>query len=319
MVFCGHDGYALKCIRKRTNAHAYYACRARVDKNYQRKGKNCNLPFVRANLLETAVWEKLKEVLSDREKLRDAVGKALADLEAKRTSIGVEALAINKKLDVVRGRKERLGLAFVDGTVNDDRYKQTLAKLDKEEAGLLKTWGEIDPNKMEDLAALEAHIASIKEFLGKGDFVVRDSGLYAIRGSEYLPVGFNAFRASDGKLALGEIRKKDSFVSMMKYPMSPENVIDLPTTWTTIPPGTIQAYTLEETVDPLPFREGIDQAEAAVIARNKRALMQLFNIQVFVFGDKAEIRGIIPPQLIDLKHQKPKMIAPIIDSGRGPG
>ncbi|MCJ7605919.1 MAG: zinc ribbon domain-containing protein [Dehalococcoidales bacterium] len=323
MVFCGHDGYALKCIRKRSNAHAYYGCRARVYKNYKGNGKNCSLPFVRADKLETAVWKKLKEVLSDKDKLRDAVDKALADLEAQKTSNGADALAINEKLDEVRARKERLGLAFADLAIDEDRYKKTLAKLNEQEAGLLRSRNGIDPSRMEDLVALEARIAAIKEFLEKGDFVVRDSGLYVTRGAEYLPIGFNAFRTGDGKLVMGEIQQKEKMTSLTDYLVEPEDEEPsssdegLSSPDAELQPETISVYSAWYTLDSPAFREGDDQEKAAAVIRNIRALMQLFDIKIFVFDDKVEIRGTIPPQFIDLKKLRSKVTASVIGSGRG--
>ena len=51
------------------------------------------------------------------------------------------------------------------------------------------------------------------------------------------------------------------------------------------------------------------------IKRNMRAILQFFNIRVFVFSDRVEIRGAIPTQVLrDEKSDSDDSIAPIINS-----
>jgi hypothetical protein len=44
--------------------------------------------------------------------------------------------------------------------------------------------------------------------------------------------------------------------------------------------------------------------------------MQLFDIKVFVYSDRMEIKGAIPPQLLGMKNVKKTLPAPIIGLGR---
>jgi len=54
------------------------------------------------------------------------------------------------------------------------------------------------------------------------------------------------------------------------------------------------------------------------IKRNMRAILQFFNIKVFVYPDRVEIRGAIPPQVMtQVEPEDPDAIAPIIKSARG--
>jgi hypothetical protein len=96
MVFCGECGLGLKCVQKRDSDYRYYACRGRITRKLNTdEAKRCQLSYVRADKLESAVWTRIKDVLSDREKLADCVNKAVEDLEAQKNRVGADALAIN--------------------------------------------------------------------------------------------------------------------------------------------------------------------------------------------------------------------------------
>ena len=312
MAYCGYDGHLLKCLKKNAKQPAYYAFRGRIDK--KRKLGKCDLPYIRADKLEAAVWDRLKEVLSDKEKLRESVDKAVADLEAQKTRTGADALVIKDKLTELQAKKERLGIAFADGTIPEKLYNSMLGKLKKDEASLLQSRHGIDPSRLEDLAALEAHIATVKEFLDKGDFILEESGLYAVSGKQYLPLGFNSFRPSDGKIALGEIQQKETVTGEWYWDIDAAKLVS--SEWVA-PPSDVITVMWWDTVDPAEFREAEKTERTRVIARNIRGIFQLFDIKVYVYRDRIEIKGIIPPQLIYLPKGKSAASAPIIGWGRG--
>jgi hypothetical protein len=58
------------------------------------------------------------------------------------------------------------------------------------------------------------------------------------------------------------------------------------------------------------------------IKRNQRAILQLFNIRVIVYPERAEIKGTIPTQILDKTNKEENQTAPIITSpslGKGGG
>jgi len=297
MCFCGECGYVLKCQQKKRDAHRYYVCRGRIERTGD--GRRCDLPYIRAERLERAVWLKIQDVLRNKETLAECVSKGLADLEAKKSHVGAEMLAINNTLETIRAKKERLGIAFADGAVNESIYKLTLNKLKKQEASLFKCRHDIDPSQLADLAVLEDRIAVIKEIISKGSIVLTEFGIYALTENEYVPVGFNAFRESDGKLAIGEVTELEIFQ----------------------PEGSDKTYW--GIGAPPAYNECKDtKKRAEMINKNLRGIMQLFSIKVFVYPDYAEIKGTIPPQMLEMKTKKKTSTAPIIGSpslikGRG--
>jgi hypothetical protein len=98
----------------------------------------------------------------------------------------------------------------------------------------------------------------------------------------YVPAGFNAWRESDGELAIGEVAEMDYFriEGTDKYMRG----ID-------VPPG---------------FREcGDHDKQAEMIKKNMRAILQLFGIRVLVYPDRVEIKGTIPSQVL-YQGEKPE-------------
>jgi hypothetical protein len=277
MCFCGQCGHVLKCPRKKPREPRYYACRGRVQHRKTRDGgERCNLPYVRADRLEWGVWRKVKDVLNDSEKLAECVNKALIELEERKLQIGADTLAIDNKLKAIRDKMERLGLAYADGAVSSNAYKSKLNQLKRQETALVKCRHNIDPLELTELALLGGCIAAVKDVLSKGRLLVTRFGIFSELGDDYIPVGFNAWRESDGKLAIGYVTEMDKFrIEGADMVMSG--------------------------IDALPgFWECEDlQAREEKIKANMRAILQLFNIKVIVYQDRAEIKRTIPPQVLD--------------------
>ena len=201
IVYCGLCGHVLKCTRKKPKEPRYYACRGRIHHWKLDDGNTrCKLSYVRANWLEWGVWNKIKEVLNNSDKLEECINSALEDLEGKKAHIGAEILDANGKLETLGKKMERLGMAFADGAIEESAYKSKLKQLKKREAVLLKCRQNIDPLDMEELDALQGRIAFIKEVLSRGKLEVTEFGLFGELFDEkiYVPAGFNAWRESDG-------------------------------------------------------------------------------------------------------------------------
>jgi site-specific DNA recombinase len=281
MCYCGNCGRLLKCMRKRPGERSYYACRGRVDRNFLDSSKRCTLPYIRGDWLERGVWQKVKDTLRDWETLTECVNKALAELEESKSRTGAEALVIDDKLEVIRTKKERLGLVFTDGAINENVYKSKLNQLKKQEADLLKCRHNIDPSELTRLSEMENRITMVKDILSKGMLSLTEFGIFGLIGDEYIPIGFNTWRECDGKLAIGEIAEMDTF---------PIEDTDMVMRGINAPAG---------------FWECEDPGERNnLINRNLRAILQLFNVKVFVFPERIEIRGTIPTQFLDMPARK---------------
>ena len=277
MCFCGQCGHVLKCLQKRPGEPRYYACRGRVQHRETRDGgKRCDLPWLRADWLEHGVWKKVKEILNDSGKLAECVNKSLVELEEKRKEIGAESMAVESKLEAVRAKEERLGMAFADGAVIEGVYRSKLKRFKKEEVDLLKCRHNIDPGELGKIISLGIHIDMVKDVLSKGSLLVTDFGVFGELGGIYNPDGFNVSVEQGGELALGEIPEKNTF----RFEMTDMVV---------------------RSVDAPPGFQGRDNPweREEKIKRNIREILQLFNIRVLVYPERVEIKGAIPTQILD--------------------
>ena len=211
MCFCGLCGHVLKCLQKTPRERRYYACRARVQHRENREvGRRCDLPWLRADWLEHKVWVKVKEVLNDSGKLAECVNNSLVELEEKRKKIGVEAMAIDRRLEIIMAKEERLGIAFADGAVPENMYRSKLRQLKKEEADLLRCRHNIDPVELGELIAIGIHIDMVKEVLSKGSILVNDIGVFGELGDVYRPGEFSESLKHGSEATLGETPEKGS-------------------------------------------------------------------------------------------------------------
>ena len=106
--------------------------------------------------------------------------------------------------------------------------------------------------------------------------MVTEFGIFGMLGDKYAPAGFNAFRETDGKLAIGGIAEQHEF---------PIEGTNLSIKGIDAPPG------FWECDDPEKRNE--------VMKRNMRGILQLFGIRVHIFPDRIEIHGAIPSQVIE--------------------
>jgi hypothetical protein len=63
----------------------------------------------------------------------------------------------------------------------------------------------------------------------------------------------------------------------------------------------------------LPESEDPQKKQEAII-RNRRDILQLFNIKAIVYPERVEISGTIPTQIMDKKNKEENKTAPIITS-----
>ncbi len=298
IVFCGKCGHALKCLKKRPNLPGYYACRGRVEKKYKSAGEACTLPYLRADKLEWAVWKRVKAVLNEPDKLLESVNQSLRDLEVSKSQFSVELLDLDKKIEGLKTKAERLGMAFTDGMIPENIYKAKSVQFKKQIDSLLERRNNISPSELTELAVLEDKIALVKEIIEKGRLSVTEFGLFASHDDCYTPVGFNAWRETDGKMAIGEVWEIDSFgIEGTDHKM--RGIDAPPEFWETDP-----------------------EERSRRIKQNMRAILQFFNIKVFVYPDHVEIRGTIPTQVLtgeEPQPSEPSYVVPIIKSARGSG
>ena len=137
----------------------------------------------------------------------------------------------------------------------------------------------------------------MRKILDAGRLGITDFGIFGSLDDRYFAAGFNAFRETDGELAIGEMVDMGSFrVEGTEYGGRP---IDAP-------PAFLDC--------------GDPDKQRDVITENRRAMLQLFGVKVHVFPDGIKVRGSIPTQVLELANNGFKATAttgPIISSVRG--
>jgi len=269
MCFCGRCGHVLRCTQKKPGATRYYACHGRIHADpSQESSQRCKLPFIRADWLEQAVWEKVKDVLNNSDKMTECVNKALIDLEARRDEIDEENSDIESKLEIIRAKQERLGMAFTDGAVHEPAYKSKLKRLKNEEQFLLRSQQDINPEQLGKIAYLSFCIETVKEILDHGSIHITDFGL------------------------MGNMGEDNSHIS---------GITDFITGNQYLPDNSLEDHLSSEKQESL--------------IRNRRALLQMFNIKVVAYPERVEIQGTIPTEVLENRNMRRKPdIAPIISS-----
>lgn len=307
MCFCGECGRVLTCQQKDSTERRYYSCQGRYIDSHLDGSPRCDLPRMEADLLEKKVWQRFKAVVSNSEVLKQGIRDALADISERKDELGKETAAVDKELEGIRAKKERLGLAFADGALTKEVYTSRLRKLTGRESELVKMSDNLDPETHAEIDDLERAVTSIKKMLDKysGRIVVTDFGIWGIGKDEIMPLGYNAWLETDGTDDIGMPREPTKFRiegtdKVIKGIDAPEG-----------------------------FWDSTNRLE--VITKNRRGMLQKFGVRVYVFKEKMEIRGLISAQVLALPKgdscsQVEEPVAyrtdrrgPIIDSARGTG
>lgn len=256
------------------------------------------LPYIRAERLETKVWNTLKQVFADPAKLKQYADKALAELEQRRVQIGEGFLEIEKGIAEVKKKEERLGLAYTDGIIIESVYKTKLNQLKKQEADLVQRQNNLDPTEMIEIMELGQRINAVEELLKKGKIRLTDLGFFASDGEKYVPLGFNPWPETNGKMAIGE-----------------------PAEWETVLIDEVAGVTVQSNLPP-GFKDPntpVTEKKQRILS-NWRELLCFLNIKVIIYPDHTELRGAIPPQFFENsghENEGAPITSSVEDSGEG--
>jgi len=291
---CGICGHKLGCEKKKGNQPRYYVCGGRHRVHHPDGSPTCTLPYIRAEQLETKVWNTLKQVFADPAKLKQYADKALAELEQRRAQIGEGFLDIEKGIAGVKKREERLGLTYTDGTLTESAYKTKLNQLKKQEADLIQRQNNLDPTELIEITELGQRIKAVEVLLKKGKIKLTDLGFFASDGDKYVPLGFNPWPETHGKMAIGE-----------------------PAEWETVLIDQETGVTVKSNLPPGFTDPGIPTTEKGQrVMTNWRELLRFLNVKVIIYPDHTEIRGAIPPQFFE-NSEHDNMSASITSSVEG--
>jgi hypothetical protein len=226
----------------------------------------CALEPIPAETLEIMVWHRFTEVASNGELLKQAVDRALEELEQRRKGLGDDS-GLEKELEQVRSRKERLWDAYEVGGMPKETFLAKVGELDQKARKLEARRDGLDPAARLEMARLEAFVTEARRILDRGSIVIRDDGLWAC--------------ASDGNT-----REESHLGTSALQPSRPAIKLRLRTVDGVNPP-----FDLKVTQH---FWEGPTARLASM-----RRLLETFQIRVVAFPDRIEMRGLLPMQAID--------------------
>lgn len=273
MCTCGECGHTLSCLQKDSTEYRYYGCHGRYKHTHLDGGPRCQLPRIKADWLEEVVWERLKDVLSNSDAMGRCIRDALEELKERRKHFSEQTYAVDSQIEIIRLKKERLGLVFADGAISKDVYTQKLQNLNKQERELLKVRGNLNPEALAEIAEVENTIKSIEEMLDtSGSLLVSDFGIWGYKGDTVAPLGYNPWLETECKNEVGRLREMD-YVGVEGTDLKIRAI------------GPPEGFWFSEN-------------PVEVIKKNIRAILQKFGIRVYMFRDRIEVRGLIPSQII---------------------
>lgn len=172
MVKCGRCGKSMSGITTTPNARnkqptSYYVCNARLHKkNY---GYSCDNPYVRAERIEACIWEYVKTILLDPERLKVELENYQAMQSAEVQPFLNLIESSQKKLAELQEEKERLIKAYAAGVLSLDELATQKTDLEKQIKDVTKTiaelQSEVEPNLLspQDIATIESYEVQIRE------------------------------------------------------------------------------------------------------------------------------------------------------------
>ncbi|MFC1943425.1 zinc ribbon domain-containing protein [Chloroflexota bacterium] len=210
MCTCGECGHTLSCLQKDSTEHCYYGCHGRYKHTHLDGGPRCQFPRIKADWLEEVVWERLKDVLSDSDAMRRCIRDVLEELKERTKHFSEQTYAVDSQIEMLRLKKERLGLVFADGAISRDVYTKKLQNLNKQERELLKVRDNLNPGALAEIAEVENTIKSIGEMLDiSGSLLVSDFRIWGYTGDMVAPLGYNPWLETACKNEVGRLREMD--------------------------------------------------------------------------------------------------------------
>ncbi len=154
LVKCGQCG--LSYAAKDHLGYKYYICRGKMEIRHLDGSPRCTAKNLRADWLETQVWQRIEDILNDPNKLEPMLEETLDNLRARVEELQARLLPINEQLREIQERKTRLANEFVVKNMSPDKFKQVQSELESEETRLRSLRSSIDPEQLAELESTQA-------------------------------------------------------------------------------------------------------------------------------------------------------------------
>jgi site-specific DNA recombinase len=168
---CGKCGYTY-VGRTRKEKNKYYYCKGKEQKPHSL----CDMPNIRADVVDHAIWEWVKSLLLDPENITDGIRGLQEETRRQNKSLYDRLDMIQEQLDYNLSQQEKLVDLFLMGDFEKDmlverkhRLETTIASLRKEQEQLSAHLSE-DSYSDQDMIIIEDFCASIKDNLDQVTF-----------------------------------------------------------------------------------------------------------------------------------------------------
>jgi len=188
--------------------------------------------------------------------------------------LGEQTESLDHQIEIIKGKKERLGLTFADGAIGKETYDRKLQKLRKLEADLSQRRSNLNPEAQAEIAELESYIATVEKILNKhsGGVFVTEFGIWGTTSNLKVPLGYNPWLETEGKSGVGKPQEMDA-IRIEGTDLTMSGILP--------PEGFWLSKNPKET-----------------IMKNIRAVLRAFGTKVYAFPDRVEIHGVLPTQVI---------------------
>jgi len=265
-VVCGLCGHRVSPRQWRKSGRRVYECYGRKKQVHLDGSSRCSLSSIPAEPLEVTVWHHFAQAASNGELLRQSIERSLAELEQRRKQLGDDG-SIDRELEKIRGRKERLWDAYEEGGMPKDRFLAKVTEFDQKVKELEARRDRLNPTARLEIAKLEDYIEAVRRILAQDSIRIADYGVTGTlvdedeRGPYWLDHDLHDLW--DGK----EPDLKPAFVEGADGE---------------------RRYRI-----PMNFHQ--------MKLQRKRRLLETFDVTVKAFPERIEVNGLIPTHIIERK------------------
>lgn len=160
LVFCGRCGKGLvgRAAHRNGHRHRYYAC---ANRSYH---KGCDLPFIRADSVETLLTEDLKSIFDNRDLLKSIWSRVAEQLQDRIPNKDQELEKIQADIESTKSALDRYFEAFETGTLKAELLRDKMEELNLKLQQLEDQKVNLG-NQLEELRLEELNLSMIKEYV----------------------------------------------------------------------------------------------------------------------------------------------------------
>ena len=167
LVFCGRCGKGLvgRSAHRNGHRHRYYAC---ANRSYH---KGCDLPFIRADSVETLLTKDLKSIFDNHELLENIWNRVAGQLKDRLPNKDQELEKIHADIESTKSALDRYFEAFETGALKAEVLRDKMEALNLKLQQLEDQKVNLD-SQLEELKLQELNVSMIKDYVEVFDTIM---------------------------------------------------------------------------------------------------------------------------------------------------